>query len=148
MEQIWFFSDEFADTSFLQNFKHVKGTDDYPIYTSKFYEVLGNTTNRYVSSLRNILSRVVVLVGKAIKENTILPKALVFVMDDDIIKQVKIDSNYMEEEYAEIITFLLKETERLVSDYKGKLPLRSKREYYPHMIWMVPPTHHYFANKK
>ena len=102
---------------------------------------------KYSSSHRNILARIKSLILKGLKEQTYLPKAIVFVLDDDLIKQSSIrSSNARNGDYQIILKYLMEEAHRIITTYKEGLPKKSKQPLYPHFIWVIPPTHKYFHN--
>ena len=85
----------------------------------------------------------------ALKEQVLLPRAIVFMPDDDIIKQCNIPIREARAGMFKIILeYLLEETHRVIASYKEKLPSRSKQEYFPQVLWMVPPQHKYFNNNE
>ena len=88
LDQIWVFGDEFADHSFTEHMRHARDVNKDQLFTFQHFEVFDYTTNRYSSSLRSIIARIRALVQKAITERKYLPKAMVMVFDDDIIKQL------------------------------------------------------------
>ena len=81
--------------------KHVKSTDDNPIYSSLHYKMQGFTVSQYSSSLHNVLLCIIAQVANAIRDNQnkFLPKAMVFVYDADIIQQTNISKHYAEKDY-------------------------------------------------
>ena len=102
---------------------------------------------KYSSPVRNILARFKAMVIKAINKQKLLPKAFIFVPNDDIIKQSGIPFDEAKDgEYRLIMKYLLEEIHRLVMSYKDQLPKKSKIDYFPHFVWIVPPQHKYFSN--
>ena len=76
-----------------------------------------------------------------------MPKAIVFIVDDDIVTQ----SNILRQEakdgdYKLIVRYLFEEVDRILVAYEDKLPTKSKKQYYPHVLWILPPTHKYLPN--
>ena len=147
IESIWIVGDEFVDCSFTAYFKHVRKTDDNRIYTTNHFDVFDYSTTQYCSSLRNILARYLLLIGKAIREKTLLPKAIVIVPDDDIIRQSPFTKYDAQQGYDVILSFLMKEIHQMILPYKDKLPVKCKTEFFPHVIWISLPDHKYFPNR-
>ena len=87
------------------------------------------------------------LVHKGIAENDHLPKVIVIVPDSDIIKQLDVGHSTVEQSYIRLLRFLFREIDRMIAAYKEKLPKRSKREFFPQVIWIIPPMHKYFSDK-
>ena len=44
--------------------------------------------------------------------------------------------------------YLFEEIHRLIASYKDKLPSKSKEDYFPHILWIVPLQHKYFNNNE
>ena len=116
---------------------------------TKNYEVSEYSTTRFASSIRNILGRLKSILLLALKKEDKLLKAIIIVWDDDIIKQSKVSlSEAHEGGFAIIAKYIFEEIDRLVSQYLEKLPSKAKMNYFPHVIWILPPSHKYFANNE
>ena len=125
--------------------RHARDSQKQPYYMIKNFEVKDFTTTRYSSSISNILARVKGLVKKAIEDEKYLPKALLLVFDDDILRQSKIFKDHSDE-YKVITDYLTQELSRMVKNYKEALPAKTRQEYYPRIIWICPPVNINFAN--
>ena len=155
-EAIWFIRDEFCSRSYTQHFKHHTVTSSSvpegiesksKMYCAENYELFDYSTTQYKSSIRNILARFRSLVMHAIQENKILPKAIVFVPDDDIVKQSCLSkTDARNGEFNLIIKYLLDEIHRIVVSCKEKLPTKCKIETDPHLIWILPTAHKNMSN--
>ena len=87
------------------------------------------------------------LISNAIPKEKYLPKAIVLVTDDDIIKQSKLTKKDAEDgEFKLIMKYLLEEINREVTKYWDNLLTKAHREFYPHIVWILPPAHKYMAN--
>ena len=146
IDSLWFIGDEIADWSFIPYYKHIKPTDDKTTYAADHYDLEDFTATKFSSSLHNILSQLLSLLAKAINTNTLLPKGIVFVLDADVIQQIGLAKDLAVEGYKKILKFLLREVQRMIQFYKHKLPRRSKAEYCPQVLWILPPQHKYFSN--
>ena len=60
-------------------------------YIREHYDVLGKLSSRYLSNDANLISRLRNQLVDAIHEKVILPKYLVMVLDDDIIKWLSLE---------------------------------------------------------
>ena len=77
------------------------------------------------------------------------PKAIIFIPEDDIIKQTNLPIHEVcDGEHHLLLKYLLEEIHRVLASFKEKLLSKSKEEYYPHVIWIVPPHHKYFKNNE
>ena len=108
-----------------------------------------SSTTKYSSLVRNILARFKSLLCLALRKFKTLPKAIIFIPDDDIIKQAPIPlADAKDGEYHLIARYILEETRRLIISYKEHLPKKCKRDHFPHFIWVLPPVHKYFHNNR
>ena len=151
INNIWFIGDEFCDCSYTQHYKFVKNNESNrdKWYIPEYYEMHEFSSTCYSSSLRNILARFKGLLIHAITKEKVLPKAIVFILDEDIIMQSKIPMHEAEAgEYALVVKYLLQEVHRILTSYLELLPNKSKWPFLPQVIWMSPPQHTYFANNK
>ena len=128
LEELWFIGDKFMDRSYTQNYKVMKNANNSAKwYTPEHYEMYDYATTRYSSLIRNILVRLKALVNKAIKERTYLPKAIVFVLDEVVIKQSNIPLvEAREGDYSTVVKYLMEQTHRLITSHASKLPAKSK----------------------
>ena len=72
-----------------------------------------------------------------------------FVPDDDIIKQSNINKSEAQNgEFILIVKYLFEENNRMIMCYLEFLPSKAKKLFQPHVIWIIPPQHKYFANNE
>ena len=149
LESVWIIGDEFADRSITQHFKHGQ-QDDSKNYVLHNYEILDFTTTCYSSSLCNPVSRVRSLVAKGFEPPyKQMPKAIVIVLDDDLIRQSNIKKDeYTYDNLVVIVKELLREVNQLIEGFKDGLPNKVKKESFPQVIWVMPPTHKNMSNNK
>ena len=100
---------------------------------------------RYASSIRNILGHFRGLLIEAIKEEKYLSKLMVFLPDADIITQTGVTGK---EGIAEMMGYLLEIIHRQIQSYAEKLDQKWKKKFFPHVLWITPPQHKYFANNE
>ena len=82
--------------------------------------------------------------AKAIKENKYLPAAIVIVLDNDFTHQLNLPKNPKHPEIKLLLEVMIEDLHRLCADYKSNLPEKCKRQFTPHILWIIPPTHKYF----
>ena len=149
LEQLWFIGDKFVHRSFTSNFKHAKTLVGEPNFCTTNFDVIDSSTTKFIMSVHNVLARQKALLAKTITDEKYLPKTIVFIPDNNIIKQL---SNFMKDElqtiYFHMMSYLFEEINRMVVAYKEKLPTKSRKEHFPHIIWIAPPTHKYFNNNR
>ena len=96
--------------------------------------------------MRNILSRILAQLAKAIMENVIFPKAIVIVLDDDMIRALKPTECGATILFDRIIKWLFREIDGMISTRKDQLPKRAVKEGYPKLYWVEAPQHKNFTN--
>ena len=102
IDSLWIIGDEFCHRTFAMQFKlrknnslnsddntNSKSNNQRKPFIFESYEVEEFSASRYSSSVRSVLTRCKALLAKAIHQEKVLPKVIVFVHDDDIIKQTK-----------------------------------------------------------
>ena len=77
-----------------------------------------------------------------------LPRLIVVVPDDDIIKCVlqKDITSDLSKAMGRLVNFVMLEHERSIRSFKEKLPAKAKRPEYPHILWIMAPLHDKFTN--
>ena len=138
IDSLWIIGDEFIDRSFTEHLRHARSNNEWP-YIIQNFDVFDFSTTRYLSSLRNIIARLIGLLVNAICTHKILPKAIIFVPDDDIIRQINYDGHAKDKVFNDIVTYLVDQTHWLIMAYKEKLPKKSKHQHYHHILWITLP---------
>ena len=78
---------------------------------------------------------------RAVNENVIFPKAIIFVIDGDIIKTVSYNNYGISEVFGKILKNLMVGIHRTILSQKEKLQSKSKRLWYPSVLWALAPQH-------
>ena len=147
-ERLWFFSDEFGSRSFEQYYKTRMNNADG--YVKSHFDISGYSNNMF-SDNPSVISRMSNLLKYAVsqqieKKMYPLPKIIVVVPDDDIIKCIRGANKGITKALSRLVKFIMTEFERGVSSFKENLPAKSKREGYPHFLWILAPIHDKFSN--
>ena len=79
LESLWFIGDEFCDRSFTSYVKQVKNPKDKGWFIQENYELIGVTATQYSSQIHNVLARFKNHLNNLIKQEKLLPKAVVIV---------------------------------------------------------------------
>ena len=151
LESIWIIGDEFASNSCDEYFKRtcnttLKGKKDTGTHCGDFFEIKTHTANQYTSHIHNFIGWVLNTFTQALNNEEFLPKAVVFILDNDLIKFVNIASFGISVIYGRIIHYMCDEIMKLLTSKKEKLPKRATRDQFPHVIWIVPPFHSFFTD--
>ena len=145
-EKIWIIGDNFTRNTIHDHLKGIKKSDGTPnTYLYCNYEVRDFSSSP-LCGIRNILSRLKSCLIGALNEHASLPKMVVFVLDDDLITNVKEDSRLtIRQHYDILLNGLLRMVYRAIQTYKDLLPQKSKCDNILHVLWIAPPTHKYFT---
>ena len=131
---VWFIGNKFMDRSFTEHFRHFRNADKEPNFTIQNFEVYDYSSTKYSSSIRGIIPRILSLMAKGITENKYLPATLVYVMDDNIIKQLGFNYPVKFKQLEIMLKYLVEELHRMLTRYKEKLPVKAKKLYHPQVI--------------
>ena len=142
--------DDFGFKSFNKYFYELDHAEHY-IFDE--FEVSGFNNNKNLSYDRNVVSRMRNNLVGAIKEQPILPKFIVVVLDDDIINYFlsKIQSSHTitpddaKPAFEKMIRWLMNQYDRLLSLQKDMLPKKAKK-HETYFIWVQPPSHIHMRN--
>ena len=77
-----------------------------------------------------------------------LPKLIIIVADDDIIKCLRdTKDGGLTNAFGRLINYIMTEYDRAIATYKEHLPTKCKRDGYPHMLWIQAPSHINYVNE-
>ena len=75
-----------------------------------------------------------------------LPKAIIFVLDNDILKYAGSKDFGMSVIYGRLVHYLFSEVNKLLTMRKEMSPLKGLCDGYPQVLWIHPPFHMYFVD--
>ena len=118
------------------------------LYIKTYYDTGAYSGKSHATNIRSILARIKAQFKKAIDEEIKFPKIAVFVLDDDIIKQLKVNDNTrgITTILQEAISWLFREIDRLIQGRKDQLPESAIKDDYPRLYWVEAPQHIHFRN--
>ena len=150
-DRCWIFGDIFASRSFEQHFKARKSMD-YNNYLKAHFDVSGYF-NHFTSDNPSILGRVASLLNSAANvtfNNALLPlpKIIIMVLDDDIIKLISEEDNIkgFSKPCTRLLNFLMTEFDCGISTFKELLPVKCIKPKWPQFLWIQVPEHINFKN--
>ena len=147
-ERLWIFSDEFGSRSFDQFYLSRMSAD---CYIKTHFDITSYTNNMF-SENPSVIGRLGNLVKNALdnsmfnKKRIPLPKMIVVVPDDDIIKCLKEISQDVSKSMSRLVNYIMTEHERNIASFKAGLPAKCKKEGYPHILWILAPMHVNYPN--
>ena len=152
-DDIWFFGDNFRYRSYSEHFND-RDPQSYHGYVKVNYRVRGYFTNKFTHHDQNAVSRMRNVMANALHERTLLPKFIVIVPDDDIIRYaMNINRDAEDKDLISMLRKLLdnimKQHDRYISTQKEYLPAKSQKgRIFPQIIWIQPPLHVNFHNNQ
>ena len=142
LDHLWIFGDNFCQNTVTTHFTSQKEENSY---AKRNFEVSTITSNLFLSNERNIFTRWRNMLVMQTREVKPLPKMILFVPDDDIIRELK---NYKSKtaDYGRAIEWFMREFSRIIDSWKDFLPAKAKKAYWPHFIWIKPVRNVNFRN--
>ena len=77
-----------------------------------------------------------------------LPRLIAIIFEDDLAEAIKVDNFGISEGYEKILKWLLREYTRSILTIKEKLPKKSIRTDWPHLLLIAPSIHKNYHNDK
>ena len=142
---IWFIGNSFMVRSFRQYFQD-KDHTLYGGYVKDHFTTSGYMSDKYMSHNQNLIGRIQNCLAKAIQEEVILPKMIVFVLDEDVLQYLNHPGPGITKAMEHLIGAIMTDCDRLIASQKEYLPKRAKKAEYPQMIWILSPLHDNFSN--
>ena len=144
-EHLWIIGDRFCHHTLQHYYRHIKDEDGKsPYYCYNTFEVTEFFSSRYKTNNASTLGRIINNLVFTLNKHGQLPRCIVVVPDDDIIKHFK-DSPFLKAQVDTITQWLTNKFTRAIKAYKEFLPFKCKRSAFPQVIWICPPTHRYFG---
>ena len=149
MEKIWIIGDDFVANTFDQYVKNaVRKTE---LYMKRSYDISCFAKKSHESNIRNVIARVKFQLVKALDTECLLPKSILVILDDDIIRRVeaKCDEDNLENMstiFSCVMKHLINQFRKLIESRKDQLPEKSISKIYPTIYWVESPQHCNFNN--
>ena len=120
-----------------------------PSRTKQFYmldqfEVSAICNSRHNSSDENLLSRFRNTLVTAINEKVRLPKYILIVLDDDLLKFLDYYNVGSAGMYGDWLQYLVEEIHEIFKKGKQQLPKKAVKSDFPFIYWVAAPCHQYF----
>ena len=119
---------------------------EYDGYMKANFEIKAWVSDAFTSNNKSLIGRVCNLLVEAIRSETYLPKLIVLALDDDLVSRFDSDKPGNAFIIGKALDWLMREFGRIISAYKEYLPVKAKRNNFPHFIWIKAPYHCYFEN--
>ena len=91
------------------------------------------------------MSRLVNCVTNAINTKLSLPKWMLIVVEDDLMKD-NIVQHATADEYKEMIDWIMAEHAKVITRFKSYMPMKAKKYQWPLILWVIPTLHVNYNN--
>ena len=143
LQTIFVLGDTFVHKTTETKFKL---TDAAYSYTTRNFNVMVQASPETRSNNPNILARVRNSLVHALNKCSMLPKIIILVLEDDLIKGMKASDATPVSEYSRWIKWLINEFRKIIDTMKDFLPANAKRDEHPQFIWIIPTRHCNYRN--
>ena len=141
-DRIWFIGDSFLNTSFQQYFMDVHLPNGKMGYILAHYDYLEcYSLLEDIDLEMNVLAKLRNQLVAAINTEVLLPKAIIIVLDDDIMDALNYYDSGITQAIGRIIEWLAGEFHKSVNNHKQSLQSKSHKYKYPAILWMKIPSH-------
>ena len=144
IDKMWIIGDEFCDKSCNLYFMETPSRSNYARST---FEVKAVSTNKFRSHTSNTLIRIHNTMTHAMQTQGLLPKLILFIIEDDIIEFINLNDHGITQAFKACITKLVMEVRRSIDTFKEDfLPKKAIRHGWPQIVWVVPTIHDNYIN--
>ena len=149
-EEIWVIGDRFDNKTCFNYFTNVAATANHlkseQTYVIKNYDVKTYSGYHNKDVNPSYLACMQGQLIKAIHDRKLLPKAVIVVIEDDLIVDADFKEAGMAIVFKEHIEWLVSEFDSILQEYQGKLPEKAFHEDYTKFLWIAAPHHDSFSN--
>ena len=143
LDRIWIIGDEFASSSYKQNFDRLNEENSY---TKANFDVKSVISSQYSNNIRSLVGRIRNNVVVAVNEFVNLPKFIVMTLENDLIQAtLMIDDDELEGAFNKIMNWLMNEIRKILMTQNEYLPKRSRRAVS--VMWILPTEHENYKYK-
>ena len=140
LDKVWIVGDTFISTTVQQYFLDNPFADSYARTNMEVLTV--NTKTIMGQRVDNPLSRVYNNLVSAMKKQATLPKLMVIVLEDDIIRYANYNDFGVTALYGRVIDYLASQIRQAVDVFKHRiLPKKAIRHDWPQIVWIAPTQH-------
>ena len=136
--------------SYGEHFQHCFDADDKDFnnlgYLKSHFDVSGfcNTNPRSMIN-SNVIGRIYNGLVEAINKQTLLPKAIIVVLENDLIRAAHHDTDGISQILGQALEWLAGAFRRAIAAHKERLPTKSRKFKYPHILWVTAVHHSVFS---
>ena len=155
MEQLWIVGDDFVARNNAAENYFIR-MDETISFAAKSFETKVSANSEFTSNNKNILARLRNTVYHCFNKTLMLPKLIVIVIENDLIKffnslfdakRKDMTEDDMHRCYTAALRWIMSEFRKFVATIKEDyLPAKGKKADWPYFIWIVPCQHVNFRN--
>ena len=108
-----------------RQFYHLMGNHEY--FTKTQFDVTGYYNSRFSSKVVNLLIRLSTSLQKAVQDAVKLPKYLIVVLEDDLMRFAQYTGSGTPTIYGNLIESVVKDILATVKEQKDQLPVKAKK---------------------
>ena len=143
-DTIWIVGNHFASNSADEFFKRlsntlIKGKKETGTHCGDTFEIKTFHSNQFSSHIHDTLARIYCTFANALSTEVYLSKAVVFVLDNDMLKYGGGRDFGLSVMYSRIIHYLFSEVNKLLTTRKEMSPVKGLHNGYPQVLWIHPP---------
>ena len=120
---------------------HFKNAHEENFYLKQNYDLVPICNSKYNSQDCNFLSRFNNTVASGLNKIDKLPKYMVMVLDDDLIRYVDFYNCGMSSLFGECLEWLITQVNKMIAKRKAQLPAKAVHDDYPFIYWVAAPMH-------
>ena len=137
--------DGFIENSFAQYCQNAYGDNGKKSYLKAHYDVTGFCPGTEFLN-GNILSRLRNALVAGINKQVLLPKAIIFVIENDILTALKHFKPGISLMIGKSLEWIMNQIHRIIITHKEKMPSKSRKFKYPTILWCSLPNHQYWID--
>ena len=141
-DPLWIIGDEFSS----RTSHSLLNLDEEECFTTRNFETTITAANRFSNYQSNALVRIRNSLVKTINDRAELPKFLIFILEDDLIKNLGYNRTGAESGYSRVIDWLITEIKDVIEKAKQIMPEKALRADYPYILWICPTSHMWYEN--
>ena len=147
LESVWIVGDKFVFRTCEEYFKQ-RDHHNYNGFAKENYEILSFASSKYASNNKSVIGRVRNELLSAMKQETYLPKLIVVILDDDVIRCLDVSNSSSYVVWKRAIHWLMNKFKQDIMDHKQFLPTKVKRDDQPKIVWIQAPLNTDFKNNE
>ena len=140
---MWIIGDDFVNDTVGE---YLQADDESRPYLRERYDVKVLCSSS-LSLNRMVTARIHNNLINSLHEHPLLPKAIVMVLDGDVIKTIFHENMGIAIIFEQVLKNLIAELHRAILSHKEHMPMPVKKSIYPTILWVQAPLHGNFLTK-